>query len=340
MYPEKLAAHLNSGLKPVYLLHGDEPLSMMEAADGIRKAALDDGCSEREVIVANEDGDWANLRNALASMSLFAERRLIDLRVPSGKPGRVGSAMLKDIAESPPQSDILLITTGRLERAQQNSAWFKALDKVGVTVVFWPLKPAELPKWIDSRMRQVGLTSTPQARALISERVEGNMLAARQEIERLSLLYPNQEITEEKVLSAVTNSARYSIGDVADASMRGDPGRALRVVDGLRDEGVTPVLVLWALSQEIRSATHVAQALAAGRTPATAMKSAGIWGSREQILKLALARHTEASWVSLLRQASYADRLLKGQETGDIWEQLKELSFRLGTDGRELLQQQ
>jgi len=337
MYPEKLENHLGGGLKPIYLLHGEEPLGMMEAADLIRLAASNAGCAEREVVVANEDSDWASLRNSVDSMSLFSSQRLIDLRIYSGKPGRVGSAMLKDIAESPPDADVLLITSGRLERSQMNSAWFKAIDKVGVTIAFWPPKAQELPAWINSRMASAGLTSTVEARKLLAERVEGNLLAARQEIERLSLLYPDEEIDEGKVLSAVSNSARYSIADVVDAAMRGDAGRAVRIIDGLNDEGVTPVLVLWALTQEIRSATHVAQALAAGRTPATAMKSAGIWGNREASLKLALSRHTERSWIAMLRQTSFADRVLKGQEPGDIQEQLRELGMRLATDGRALI---
>ena len=337
MFPEKLKAHLESGFKPIYLLHGDEPLGMMEAADLIRRSAAEQGYSEREVVIANEDADWSTLKNTLDSMSLFAEQRIIDLRMLSGKPGRVGAAMLKDIALTPPTQELLLISSGRLDRAQMNSAWFKAIDKVGVTVTFWPLKLSELPRWIETRMKACGLSSTKEARTLIAERVEGNMLAAQQEIERLSLLFPDQEIDAKCVLAAVANSARYSINDVVDAVMGGDPARAVRVIDGLRDEGVTPILVLWALTQEIRSGTHVAQALAVGKTPQSAMKSAGIWGNREGPLKLALARHTERSWLSLLSQSCEAERVLKGQGDGDVWQILKDMSVRLGTDGRDIV---
>ena len=316
IYPDKLGQHLGRGLAPVYLLHGEEPLGMMECGDQIRQHAQAAGFSEREVIVANEDADWQHLRASADSLSLFSEQRLIELRMPNGKTGRTGADALKEYVASPPSDIVLLITSGKLDRSQTNSAWYKALDKVGVTMTFWPVSIRELPRWIDRRMRAAGLRPTPGAVNLIAERVEGNMLAAHQEVERLSLLYPDQEIDTREVLAAVANSARYAIGDCVDAAMQGASARALRVLRGLHDEAVTPVLVLWALSQEIRSGTRVAQSLAVGMSPEAALKAANVWRNRVPPLQLALSRHTEKTWLSMLSKTVFADRVLKGQEKG------------------------
>lgn len=337
IYPDKLGQHLARGLAPVYLLHGEEPLGMMECGDQIRQQAQAAGFSEREVIVANEDADWQHLRASADSLSLFSDQRLIELRMPNGKTGRTGADALKEYVAAPPADIVLLITSGKLDRGQTNSAWYKAIDKAGVTMTFWPISIRELPRWIDNRMRRAGLSPTKAAVTLVAERVEGNMLAAHQEVERLSLLYPNQEIDTREVLAAVANSARYAIGDCVDAAMQGSSSRALRVLKGLHDEAVTPVLVLWALSQEIRSGTRVAQSLAVGMSPEAALKAANVWRNRVPPLQLALSRHTEKTWLAMLRKTVYADRVLKGQEEGDVWEVLGDLCVELSRDGTPVM---
>ena len=340
LYPDKLADHINRGLAPVYLLSGDEPLGLMECGDQIRRAAEAAGYAEREVIVANDDHDWAQLQHAAGSYSLFSNRRLLELRLPTGKPGKTGGAALKDYASEPPDDMILLISSAKLERAQTNSAWFKAIDKTGVTLSFWPVRVNELPRWIEARMKLQRLRPSRAAVQMITERVEGNMLAAAQEIERLSLLYPEQEIDTEQVLAAVANSARYSIGDCVDAAMQGATSRALTVLHGLKDEAVAPVLLLWAFTQEIRSGTRVAQSLAVGMSPAAALKAAKVWQNRVPPLQLALSRHTENSWLALLRSASLADRIVKGHADGDAWETLADICVRLSRDGSPIMQAQ
>jgi len=338
LYPDKLDNHFARGLAPVYLLSGDEPLGMMECGDHIRRAARDAGFVEREVIFVESDDDWGRLRSTTDSMSLFAAQRLIELRLPNAKPGRVGSVALKEYASRPPEDIVLLISSAKFDRAQTNSAWYKAIDKIGVTMTFWPVRPHELPAWIEARLRAKRLQPTRAAIALIVERVEGNMLAAAQEVERLSLLYPEQEIDVTQVLAAVANSARYAVGDLVDAAMQGATSRAVRVLNGLRGEGVAAVLILWALTQEIRSGTRVAQSLAAGMSPPAALKAAKVWQNRVPSLQLALSRHTEHSWLSLSSLASQADRVVKGHADGNVWEVLAELCVRLSGDGSPIAQ--
>lgn len=329
LYPEKLAAHLAKGAKPVYLFHGDEPFQMGEAADRLRAHAQDAGFGEREVIVANEDSDWEQFRESVDSLSLFAERRLIELRLPSGKPGRVGGDALKRYAAAPPDDILLVISSARLDRSGSSSAWFKAIDKVGATMAIQQVAAAQLPVWLGHRLRAHGLHPAPEALALIAERTEGNLLAASQEIERLALLYPVGEITAEQVVAAVADSARYSVTDLAAATLAGEQLRALRILRGLRDEAVAETLVVWTLAQEIRTGARAAEAMAAGVSPEAAMKSAGVWQNRAGPLKLALDRHPAESWLLMLSTTSLLDRQVKGQASGRPWDVLEALVARL-----------
>lgn len=337
LYPDKLEAHFSRGLAPIYILSGDEPLGLMECSDRIRAAAKSAGFVEREVIFVDSDDEWSRLRTSADSLSLFAAQRLIELRLPTGKPGRIGATALSEYAQSAPPDIVLLITSARLERAQTNAAWYKNIDKVGVSMTFWPIKASELPAWIESRMRQKRLRPTRAAVQLVAERVEGNMLAAAQEVERLSLLFPEQEIDVAQALEAVANSARYSIVDCIDAAMQGAPQRAIKVLQGLRGEGVAPVLVLWSLAQEIRAATRIAQSLAAGMSPQAALKAAKVWQNRVPAMRLALSRHSEKSWLELSSLVAHADRVLKGQATGDVWEVMSEICARISRDGTAVI---
>ena len=326
VYPDKLKQSLQRGLAPLYLLYGEEPLAQKECGDLLRQALGAAGFQEREVIFALEDADWAQVRHAVESLSLFAEQRVVDIRLPSGKPGRTGSTVLADLAKSTPPDVIVCVTAGRLERAQLNSAWFKAIDKAGVVIPVAPLALQQLPAWIATRMKAAGLKPSDAAIALIAARVEGNMLAADQEIERLSLLFPHGEITETDVMAAVGNSARYAISDCVDAALSGVPSRAVTVLEGLQSEGEAPMLILWSLTQEIRAGARVAQSVAAGMSPSAAFKAAGVWRNREAALSRALKRHNEHNWIGLLALTVQADRVLKGHSDGDIWQTLSSLT--------------
>jgi len=319
VYPDKLDQQLSRGTAPIYLVHGDEPLQRDEVGDRLRRHAREQGFQERVVIVAESDDDWARLAEAGASLSLFADRRLIELRLPTGKPGRTGSEVLKRWAEAPPEDVLLLISSAKLDRGGASSAWFKAIEAAGVTIAVWPIEAARLPAWLGARLARHALQATPEAIALIGERVEGNLLAAAQEVERLSLLHPGGVLDAEAVLAAVADSARYAISDLVPAVLEGDAVRALRILRALAATNEAPVLVLWALNQEVRAGARVSEAQSAGAGLDAALKGAGVWANRQAALKRALARHDTPAWLGFVRESARLDRMIKGQEAGDVW---------------------
>ncbi len=329
LYPDKLADHLSRQTAPVYLLYGDEPFQLMQLGDQMRAHAKASGFEERQVIHASDDSDWALFRESADSMSLFSERRIIELRMQTGKPGRTGGEVLKQYCANPAADVLLIISAGKLDRSGTSSAWFKAIDKVGVTIGVWPIAAKQLLVWLKARLQSQGLQATPEAIALIAERTEGNLLAANQEVERLSLLYPEGQLSAEQVLAAVADSARYSINDLTEAALAGRAARCLHVLEGLRDEAVPPVLVLWSLNQEIRSATRAAEAIAQGVPVDKAIKGAGVWASRIPPLKNALSRHDAQAWLKMLSKTSLLDRQIKGQASGNVWDSFAELCLLL-----------
>ncbi len=329
LFADKLDAHLSRQTAPVYLLHGDEPYQLMQLGDKLREHARSTGFDERQVLIANEEADWAAFREAADSMSLFAEKRIIELRLPTGKPGRTGGEVLKQYCANPAPDVLLVITSARLDRGGSSSAWFKAIDKAGVTIAVWPVEPAKLHRWLGDKLAAHGLQATPDALSLITERVEGNMLAAAQEVERLALLYPAGELGADDVLAAVSDSARYSIGDLVQAALAGQGARAVRIVRGLRDEAVAPVLILWSLSQEIRSGARAAEACEQGVSVDAAIKGAGVWQSRAAPLKTAMSRHNANSWLNMLVATTQLDRLVKGHAAGDVWDTFESLCVQL-----------
>jgi len=337
LYPDKLDAHLKGELAPVYLLFGDEPLQIMEAGDKLRACARDHGFDERTVIQPVDESDWSTFREAADSLSLFAERRIIELRLPTGKPGRVGGDVLRQYCSSPPDDVLLLISSGKLDRSGTNSAWFKAIDKSGVTMAVYPLAVTQLGGWIRQRLAGHGLQAEDDALALVVERVEGNLLAAQQEVERLALLYPQGILTREHVMNAVADSARFSIGDLSLAALNGQARRALRVLAGLRDEAVAEVLILWSLSTEVRAGARAAEAHEKGVGLDSALKSAGVWQSRSTPMKTAMSRHDAKSWLSMLSTCSTIDRQIKGQASGSTWDAFESLVVQLAGRGKPLI---
>lgn len=326
--PQQLESQLRGGLKPVYLITGDEPLQLGETADAVRRAAREQGYSER-VVLTNEPGfDWARLGEEADSMSLFAERRLIELRLGNGKPGQAGAAALLSYLDRPPEDAVLLIQSARLERASTSSRWVKALERVGVWVAVWPLGPGETKQWLAARLRAKGLIPDETALALLLERVEGNLLAAAQEVEKLVLLQPPGPLGGEAVLEAVSGNARYEVSDLAEAALAGDGARAVRILDGLRGEGVEPTLVAWAL---VREARLLAQ-LARGTAGETLWR--GMPPRRRSLVERAARRWPAARASWLIRLAARADRVVKGQAAGDPWDELLQLSMVLS--GRAL----
>jgi DNA polymerase-3 subunit delta len=324
---DDLEGHLKRGLLPIYLVSGDEPLQLNEATDALRAAARAQGYTEREVLQVETGFDWGALAAAGSNLSLFAERKLIELRLPSGKPGDAGAKALTAYATAPSPDNLLLISCGKLEKQQQSSKWFKALEAAGAVLQVWPVEPRALPGWIRQRLLSRGMQPTPEAAQLLAERVEGNMLAAAQEVEKLVLLHGTGALDGETVRTAVADSARYDVFELADAALGGDAARCARIVEGLRGEGEEPVLILWALVREVRTLALVAAEQAAGTPLDTLLQQQRVWDKRKPLYQAALKRHNLRRWRALLRRAARLDRVCKGAEPGNPWDELLQFSL-------------
>jgi len=326
LYPEKLPGHLQQQLLPVYLVSGDEPLLLQECCDLIRQRARAQGCTEREVIDTGVSGfNWQDILHSASSMSLFAERKLVELRLPSGKPGAEGSKALCEYLDMASGEDVLLIISGKIDKQSTNSKWYKALDKAGVTIQVWPVDAAELPRWLQQRVRNAGMSIDADALQLLCERVEGNLLAAVQEVEKLKLLATDSRITTETVTEAVSNNARYNLFGMADSALKGDATTSLRMLHGLRAEGTEPPVVLWALAREIRTLYQVQLNCDRGQSPKQALSAHRVWNNRMPLMQAALARHDTRSLSGLLEQASAVDGSIKGFAGGKPWDRLETL---------------
>jgi DNA polymerase-3 subunit delta len=332
----QLRKHLTGAdLKPVYLLAGEEHLLLLEAADALRARARELGFSERDVLDADANFDWNALAMAGASMSLFASRRLIDLRLPSGKPGKDGAAAIIDYCQRPAPDTVLLITCTQWSKAQE-TAWVAAIEKMGVFVPVWPMKADELPDWIAQRMANRGLKPDRAAIDALAQRVEGNSLAAAQEIDKLALLHGDRPLDAQTLEDLVADSARYDVFKLIDAAFAGDAARALRILAGLRAEGEqVPALMGWILNQ-LQLINRLA---AASGNPAAAFRNERIWPAREGLYRKALARADRTHWEACLVQAARIDRISKGRGFGDAWIELERLVVAVAMPRSGLLAQ-
>jgi DNA polymerase-3 subunit delta len=326
---EQLEKQLTKGLAPVYLLAGEEPLQLAEAADQIRSAARQRGYAERAVLDADGSFDWNRLLAVADSMSLFADHRLIELRLPSAKPGSSGAKVLESYAARPAVDAVLLVSLGRLEPATLRARWFCALERIGVLLQVWPIEGQRLLRWIERRMRQQQLEPHAFATALLAERVEGNLLAAAQEIEKLRLLHGPGPVDLDAVRRSVADSARYDVFDLVSVVLAGDVRRTTRVLEGLRAEGVDPLLVLWALVREVRTLARISFALGQGTALEQCWREHKVWESRKPLVRQALKRYGARQWQSLLAHCAYVDRVNKGVVSGNSWEELLALSMRV-----------
>jgi DNA polymerase-3 subunit delta len=317
---DQLPAALSRTLAGIYLVSGDEPLLVGEAADAIRAAARTAGHADRTVFFIDKSFVWDELRHASQSLSLFAERRLFELRMPSGKPEK-GAQQLAELAERPPPDVVCLVVTDKLDKRVVDAPWVRAIEKHGVWVPIWPVDTAALPAWLQARAQRLNVELTPAASQLIVDRVEGNLLAAKQELEKLSLLSDGAPIGADLVLRSVGDSARYDVFQLAEAAAAGDAQRALRVLLGLKSEGVEPTLILWALVRELRG---LWQARERDRLHSPARGSG--WNLAATPSPRALSRLKKLPLARLLMQASHADRVIKGLAAGDAWSELTGLT--------------
>lgn len=337
----QLEAQLQRGLKSLYTLLGDEPLLQQEAADAIRGAARLQGYTERSVhTVAGANFDWSAAMSAAGSLSLFAERQILEIRIPSGKPGKEGSTALQELAQAAQDNDstLTLVLLPRLDKMSRASAWFGALDSHGVTVQLDPVERSALPAWIAQRLARAGqrvAAGEPGQRTLqfFADRVEGNLLAAHQEIEKLALLYPAGELSFEQVESAVLNVARYDVFKLAESVLAGQAARAQRMLDGLQAEGEAEVLVHYALAEDIRALKRVKDALAEGRPLPVALREHRVWGLKERLFERVLPRLEHTALNQLLHEAHLVDGIVKGLKIpgwpSDGWQALHRLAMHL-----------
>ena len=333
--PEHLARHLERGLAEVYVAHGDEPLQREESLDTIRAAARTAGFAERIVLHAETGFDWSELHARTANLSLFAERRLVDLRVPAS-PGKDGGPALVRYASNPPPDTVLLLSCGRLDRRSTSTKWFKALEAAGDVVEVYPVRARDLPRWIVDRGAARGVTFERGAAELLAERSEGNLLGCAQEVDKLRLLASGRPVTADEVMGTVADSARFGPFDLIDPALEGDGARAVRILHVLREEGVEPIHVLGSLTWAIRGVCAIAARVEEGARLDDALRAgSGGWWRRKRGIDRALARMPRRGWVRLLEIAEGVDRIVKGAPVrsgamvrwsdADVWTGLERL---------------
>ncbi len=326
---EQLAQHLSRGLKSLYVLYGEELLLALEAADRIRTKARSEGFSERKVLVADTHFDWGELSLAGNSLSLFATRRVLDLRIPSGKPGKLGSEALQALASALPEDTLVLISLPRLDRQSLAAKWFEALEHAGVAVHAAEVRREQLGNWLSARLALNGQQADPATIDFLASRVEGNLMAASQEVQKLALLFPAGMLPFAEVKNAVLDVARFDVFDIGLALLQGDRARFVRMMEGLRAEGTAPPLLLWALAEEIRTIARIKTALQAGEPLAQAMRDTRVWGARQENMPKALRRLELPQLYLALQRAADADRMIKGLDDGDVWDTMREMGLVL-----------
>jgi len=320
LQPESLAAHFQQKLLPAYLISGDEPLLTGEAADAVRAAARANGFTEREVHFFDRGADWDVVRTSVNSMSLFAEKRIVEVRLPTGKPGVTGARVLVEVINSLGPDTLLLVLTGRLDRDAQNAEWVRTLDSKGGWLTVWPIPSDRLVAWLRARAKRMELEVSDDAVELLADRTEGNLLAARQEMEKLRLAHPNTRITAETVLASVADSARFDVSELSESLLEGDAARALRVLIGLKGEGVELPLVLWACIKAVRDLWSASHGESGG---------ARSWQRHSAALEKGKRRAHSLPYARLAARAERADRMAKGRLSGDAWDELALLAADL-----------
>jgi DNA polymerase III subunit delta len=319
--PNQIKEHFAKGpLLPVYLLSGDEPLLMQEAADQIRTEARKAGITERELFLVENNFEWNHLLQAGNSMSLFGDRKLLEVRNEKGKFDDAAKKALATYCDNPNPDNILLLILPKIDKKTQSAKWFQQLETVGAFIQVWPVETAQLPQWIHQRMRGVGLEPTREAVQLLAERVEGNLLAAAQEVEKLILLRGEGPLDVRDIEEAVADHARYSLYDMVDEALQGNYSHAIKMLHFLRSSGTEPTVLLWALSKEIRTLAGMAQLIDNGLAPARALQEYKVWENRKPILQGALQRVPGRTFKHCLVEAARIDQAIKGLGQGDPWD--------------------
>ncbi|MBO6563394.1 MAG: DNA polymerase III subunit delta [Pseudomonadales bacterium] len=329
VYPNKLPELLRKGGQQVFIVSGDEPLLVQESCDLIRGELKKQGFTEREVFHAESGFDWNSLLYSGNSMSLFADRKLMEIRLPTGKPGDAGGKALTELLESRNDETAILLVLPRADQSTQRTKWFKTVESAAAFVQVWPIEAKELPRWLEGRFRQAGLRADREAIRTMAERIEGNLLAAIQEIERLKLIVGDRAVTVNDVTEGVADSARYDVFKMIDAALVGDVSRCVRMTDGLRAEGVESLFVVNMLAREIRSLESIKTDLQNGLSQREVFKKARVWDKRVPVVSRCLDRHDLTSLRSLQVSLGSIDRMVKGLVQGDPWRSLQEVILSL-----------
>lgn len=326
--PDQLSQHLGNSLLPIYIVSGDEPLLVQESCDAIRSQCRQQGFV-REVMHVDPHFDWNELLANASAMSLFADRQLIELRMPGGKPGDAGGKALREYAENASPDNVLLVICNKLDSATTRSKWYKTLETAGAAVQCWPIERRDLPRWIGARLQKVGLKADRDALQMLADRVEGNLLAAVQEIEKLRLCVEGDSVTTDTIANAVADSARYDIFKLVDRALQGDPANSLKMLHGLRAEGTEPPVVLWALTRELRTLYHCADQIRQGNGIERVLQNQRVWDKRKPLIKAALQRLDTQKLQTLITTANTIDRSIKGMIKQRPWPLLEELVLAL-----------
>ena len=328
---EQLASQLQKGLLPVYLVFGDEQMLVEESADEVRQKARQLGANERQVWHVEGRFDWSQIQWQEQTMSLFDSQRLLEVRLPSGSPGKEGGEAFRRFVDNPPQDTTLLIISGKIDSRSQKSKWFNELDRVGATIPVWPVDMANLPRWITQRLKQRSLTSSPAVAGLIAERVEGNLFAAAQEIEKLVLLCPDGQVSEETILASVADNARFQAFGLMDTVFKGQAAKIPRMINQLKSEGNDILAIFsavsWSLHRmvdmafELNQGTQIEQVFRAQKPP--------IWDKAKPITRQALERHDAKKWQQFLQQMAEIDQAAKGTVSKCPWTLLESLCLNV-----------
>ena len=321
----QLSGHLARELAAVYLVTGDEPLLVAEALEAIRARARRAGFEQRDHHVVERGFDWAELEAGAGNLSLFSSRRIIELRLPAPRPGEAGARTLRSLIERADPDRLLLIATTRLDAAAGRSVWVSCIERHGVVVQIWPIDRLELPGWIRRRAAAAGLDLAPPAAELLADRVEGNLLAADQEVQKLVMLLGAGRADEAAVAGAVAANTRFDVFRLTDAMLSGDAPRTLRVLDGLRAEGLEPALVSWAISRDLCLLARLSAAALNGEGEASSMSRHRVWQRRQPLVRRALRRFEPEQLARLLVRASEVDNVIKGVLAGSPWDELTRL---------------
>jgi len=320
--PEQLSGVLQKGLLPVYFITGDEPLQLGELADEIRKSAKKNGFDNREIVSVETGFEWNQLAFMADSLSIFSDKKIIDLRLPSGTPGIDGAKALINYCERLSEDTILLITSGKIDSKALKSRWVEALDKQGLVIQVWPLEGQDLIRWIQNRMQRRGLVVQSDGVQLLASRIEGNLLAAAQEIEKLYVLYGAGNLSLQQINDVVADSSRYDVFKLMDTVLSANVNRIIKVLSGLRSEGTATPIVLWALTRDARLLIKIKLALAQGQNQETVFKNNNVWDKRKTLISQSLKRLSDHDLNNILVTSAIADRQIKGQQAGDAWETL------------------